>query len=323
MGSSLRIVLLFGSFALSTHYGLGTGIGRGCYLRIIAQNGAIRIPEIETTPFHYDTLTVIAGSPTSHFVIMRGTRNGKKYIIKLAQGSEANDELSKIRERIISKEYANYKRLQDSPEASKYISGTAELKRSKSGLYLEIEDLGSKNLDEFFKAKSKSWKNPREAMRDFLSLAIASTEPINFIHKNNALHFDVGPKNLVVSPDGVKLIDLEGLSFQEADGTYTFPNSFPYNTPPELLGKSNVNKVGIATDIYSWADSMNYLYLNYVAPKMPGFLQNNPEQRLLKKLGNQFRTAIFNHNQDRNPLERHQSMNEVTTILRAMLNELN
>ncbi len=322
MRSFIRIALLFGSTTLSTHTAFGIGIGKDCYLEILANTGSILIPNIETTPFTYDTLTVIAGSPTSHFVIMRGTRNGKKYIIKLAQGSKKSGEIT-LREKMISKEYANYRRLQDSPEANKYISGTAELKRSASGLYLEIEDLGSKNLDEYFKVKSKTWKNPREAMRDFLTLAMSSIKPINFIHKNNALHFDISPKNLIVSPEGVKLIDLEAISFQETDGTYTPPHSFPYNSPPELLGKSIVNKAGVATDIYSWADSMNYIYSTYVAPQMPGMLQNNSEQILLKKLGKQFKTAIFKLNQANNPLERHQSMKEVYEILRAMLSELN
>ena len=124
-----------------------------------------------------------------------------------------------------------------------------ELRTEEHRIVLVIEDFGARGLDELIGEQGLSSK-------DFLSVALQITRALALVHRQEIVHKDIKPRNIVINPEtGVaKLIDF-GISsrikreFLSVTPPEKLEGTIPYISP-EQTGRMN-RAVDYRTDFYS------------------------------------------------------------------------
>ncbi|MEG4211825.1 AAA family ATPase [Microcoleus sp. S13_B4] len=123
------------------------------------------------------------------------------------------------------------------------------LESYKNGLALILEDSGSESLND--------WMNGQKlAILQFLSIALQLVSALVEIHKNNIIHKDVKPQNIIINPvtEKVQLIDFSIASRLERENpALSHPDllegTLAYMSP-EQTGRMN-RSIDYRTDFYS------------------------------------------------------------------------
>ena len=124
-----------------------------------------------------------------------------------------------------------------------------DLQKYQNTLVMFLEDFGGESV--------KIWMQQRQfSLKEFLEIAIATTESLGQIHAANIIHKDINPSNIVVNPttQQVKIIDL-GIATQLTRETPTLKNpnilegTLAYISP-EQTGRMN-RTLDYRTDFYS------------------------------------------------------------------------
>ncbi|MBW4493315.1 MAG: AAA family ATPase [Oscillatoria princeps RMCB-10] len=132
---------------------------------------------------------------------------------------------------------------------SKGIVKAYSLESYQNGLALILEDLGAESL--------KNWMNSQPVpVVEFLGLAIQLASALEELHKNQIVHKDIKPQNIIISPANrqVKIIDFSISSRLEKENpTLSHPDllegTLAYMSP-EQTGRMN-RSVDYRTDFYS------------------------------------------------------------------------
>ncbi|MDF0556962.1 AAA family ATPase [Kamptonema sp. UHCC 0994] len=124
-----------------------------------------------------------------------------------------------------------------------------DLQKYQNSLVIFVEDFGGESL--------KIWMQQRKfSLKEFLQIAIATTEILGKIHSANIIHKDINPSNIVFNPatGEIKLIDF-GISTQLTRETPSLKNpnvlegTLAYISP-EQTGRMN-RTLDYRTDFYS------------------------------------------------------------------------
>ncbi|MEG4964235.1 MULTISPECIES: AAA family ATPase [unclassified Microcoleus] len=124
-----------------------------------------------------------------------------------------------------------------------------DLQKYQNSLVMFVEDFGGESL--------KIWMQQRKfSLKEFLQIAIATTETLGQIHRANIIHKDINPSNIVFNPatGQLKIIDF-GISTQLKRETPTLKNpnilegTLAYISP-EQTGRMN-RALDYRTDFYS------------------------------------------------------------------------
>ncbi|MEG3897934.1 MULTISPECIES: AAA family ATPase [unclassified Microcoleus] len=124
-----------------------------------------------------------------------------------------------------------------------------ELQKYQNSLVMFVEDFGGESL--------KIWMQQQKfSLKEFLQIAIATTETLGQIHSANIIHKDINPSNIVFNPatGQIKIIDF-GISTQLTRETPTLKNpnvlegTLAYISP-EQTGRMN-RALDYRTDFYS------------------------------------------------------------------------
>jgi predicted ATPase/class 3 adenylate cyclase/GAF domain-containing protein/tRNA A-37 threonylcarbamoyl transferase component Bud32 len=124
-----------------------------------------------------------------------------------------------------------------------------DLQKYQNSLVIFVEDFGGESL--------KIWMQQRKfSLKEFLQIAIATTETLGKIHSANVIHKDINPSNIVFNPatGQLKIIDF-GISTQLKRETPTLKNpnilegTLAYISP-EQTGRMN-RTLDYRTDFYS------------------------------------------------------------------------
>lgn len=175
-------------------------------------------------------------------LIYRATRasDGQKVILKLLQ-----PELGALeRQPGLKQEYGIISRLR-----GKSVVNVESLEEYEKTLMMVMEDFGGASLYDILKKQSLK-------LEEFLSLAIKIAESLDIIHRNNIIHKDINPSNIIWNQETsvVKIIDF-GISTELSHENISLQNphllkgSLPYISP-EQTGRMN-RTVDYRTDLYS------------------------------------------------------------------------
>jgi predicted ATPase/signal transduction histidine kinase/CheY-like chemotaxis protein len=123
------------------------------------------------------------------------------------------------------------------------------LEKHQKRLVMVLEDIGAISLDRMLSSRSLN-------LSEFLTIAAQITDILGLIHKQNIIHMDINPSNIVYNPETgqIRIIDF-GLSTRlfEENPEINSPNvmeeALPYISP-EQTGRMN-RAVDYRTDIYS------------------------------------------------------------------------
>ncbi|MEG3974976.1 AAA family ATPase [Microcoleus sp. herbarium8] len=124
-----------------------------------------------------------------------------------------------------------------------------DFQKYQNSLVMFLEDFGGESL--------KIWMQQRKfSLKEFLQIAIATTETLGQIHRANIIHKDINPSNIVYNPETeqLKIIDF-GISTQLTRETPTLKNpsilegTLAYISP-EQTGRMN-RTLDCRTDFYS------------------------------------------------------------------------
>ncbi|MEG4455529.1 AAA family ATPase [Microcoleus sp. N9_A1] len=124
-----------------------------------------------------------------------------------------------------------------------------DLQKYQNSLMMFLEDFGGESL--------KIWMQQRKfSLKEFLQIAIATTEALGQIHNANIIHKDINPSNIVYNPETeqLKIIDF-GISTQLSRETPILKNpnviegTLAYISP-EQTGRMN-RTLDYRTDFYS------------------------------------------------------------------------
>ncbi|MEG3941018.1 AAA family ATPase [Microcoleus sp. S36b_A3] len=124
-----------------------------------------------------------------------------------------------------------------------------DLQKYQNSLVIFVEDFGGESL--------KIWMLRRKfSLKEFLQIAIATTETLGKIHATNIIHKDINPSNIVYNPETgqLKIIDF-GISTQLTREMPTLKNpsilegTLAYISP-EQTGRMN-RSIDYRTDFYS------------------------------------------------------------------------
>ncbi len=124
-----------------------------------------------------------------------------------------------------------------------------DLQKYQNSLVMFVEDFGGESL--------KIWMQQRKfSLKEFLQIAIATTETLGQIHSANIIHKDINPSNIVFNPatGQIKIIDF-GISTQLTRETPSLKNpnilegTLAYISP-EQTGRMN-RALDYRTDFYS------------------------------------------------------------------------
>jgi PAS domain S-box-containing protein len=124
-----------------------------------------------------------------------------------------------------------------------------DLQKYQNSLVMFVEDFGGESL--------KVWMQQRKfSLKEFLEIALATTEILGQIHRGNIIHKDINPSNIVYNPqtEQLKIIDF-GISTQLTRETPILKNpgvlegTLAYISP-EQTGRMN-RALDYRTDFYS------------------------------------------------------------------------
>ncbi|MFG2243855.1 protein kinase [Spirillospora sp. NPDC048823] len=97
-------------------------------------------------------------------------------------------------------------------------------------------------------------EGPR-AGADLDRLAISSVTALSAIHRANVVHRDFKPQNVLMGPDGPRVIDFGIARAFDAGSTLT---SQVVGTPAYMAPEQFSGRVGPATDLFAWAGTLLY-----------------------------------------------------------------
>jgi len=98
--------------------------------------------------------------------------------------------------------------------------------------------------------EGKSLKEIKADAKFIIQCAIKVLDALEYLHKQNIVHRDVRPNNIIVNGDNVTLIDL-GLAKTANDENEKTPFSLIYSSPEQVLNSNEF--VNASSDLYSLA----------------------------------------------------------------------
>ncbi|MBW3586240.1 MAG: serine/threonine-protein kinase PknK, partial [Cyanobacteria bacterium 0813] len=140
-----------------------------------------------------------------------------------------------------------YRIIQELKEAG--VVQVYNLQKYQNSLVMFVEDFGGESL--------KIWMQQRKfSLKEFLKIAIATTETLGQIHRANIIHKDINPSNIIYNPETgqIKIIDF-GISTELKRESPSLKNSnilegtLAYISP-EQIGRMN-RALDYRTDFYS------------------------------------------------------------------------
>jgi hypothetical protein len=140
--------------------------------------------------------------------------------------------------------------------ASEYVIKTLELIHYNDEYYfLVLEDIKGQTLKAFLKNKVDASPAPFD-IRQFLKLAVAITDGLAAVHKQNIVHKDINPSNIIWNPETgkIKIIDFDIAVEYDIKTSYLgnperLAGTLPYISP-EQTGRMN-RRVDQRSDLYS------------------------------------------------------------------------
>ena len=117
--------------------------------------------------------------------------------------------------------------------------------------------------------EGKSLKEITADAKFIVQCAIQVLNALEYLHKQNIVHRDVRPNNIIVNGDNVTLIDL-GLAKTATDENEKSPFSLIYSSPEQMLNFNEL--VNASSDLYSLAITI----YECIACKAP-FSHSNPQ----------------------------------------------
>ncbi|MEG4577432.1 AAA family ATPase [Microcoleus sp. N3A4] len=190
-----------------------------------------------------------------------------------------------------------------------------DLQKYQNSLVIFVEDFGGESL--------KIWMQQRKfSLKEFLQVAIATTEILGQIHSANIIHKDINPSNIVFNPatGEIKLIDF-GISTQLTRETPSLKNpnvlegTLAYISP-EQTGRMN-RTLDYRTDFYSLGvtfyellsgklpfeteDALELVHCHIarqpvppqeIEPKIPLILSQIVSKLMAKNAENRYQTAL-------------------------------
>ncbi|MHB8126839.1 MAG: protein kinase domain-containing protein [Desulfitobacteriaceae bacterium] len=199
----------------------------------------------------YEILETIYCSSSSIVFQAYNTKTKEKLMIKtLNKGLYDMISLSKLKN-----EYKLLKKVQ-----SEYVVKAYEFSNVENRFSIVIEDFGGISLAQYIKTKQID-------LKEFLEIALEITQCLEHIHKNQVIHKDINPSNIIYNPDTkvIKMIDfgissdfsfetMQVLNPNRLEGTLSYIS-------PEQTGRMNL-PVDYRTDFYSLGVTLYELACN-------------------------------------------------------------
>lgn len=205
---------------------------------------------MSTDPRYIITETI---HTSEHSVVHRGRRASDQEPVIIKRLSDEHPSMEEIVK--LKYEYAIQKDLSDPGVVRAY-----ELTVVGGALSLIMEDAGGSSLDRLI-------ESDRLNLEEKLRIAVSVAGSLAYIHKNNVVHMDIKPHNIVANPDSlaVKLTDF-GTSMRltkDTRGPESVEATFAYMSP-EQTGRMN-RLIDSRTDLYSFGVTL-YELLTGVLP---------------------------------------------------------
>ncbi|MFI7642177.1 protein kinase [Nonomuraea sp. NPDC049400] len=105
-----------------------------------------------------------------------------------------------------------------------------------------------------------------------MRLAIGTATALAAIHQAGVVHRDFKPSNILLSPDGPRVIDFGIARLTELTSTVPFAGTPSFMAPEQLLGET----VGPEADVFSWASTMYFAATGrfpFVGASLPATMQ--------------------------------------------------
>jgi len=254
--------------------------------------------------FNYKILSLIGIGGMSKVYLAQDIKNNTNVAIKILDEKLFSDPdyIKRLsREIEISKELSH-------PNIVKVLSWG----KYKNNNYIVYEYIKGVTLNKYIKNKKLSSREIDKIMFGILS-------GLSYAHSKNVIHRDIKPSNIMVSEEGIKILDF-GIAKQVTKSTITraglFMGSPHYVSPEQIEGQ----KIDARSDIYSFGVMM----YEVVTGKVPFDLENNwatirahldkPVPRISKKVPDYLSYIIYKC-MEKKPSDRFDSVSEIVKVI--------
>jgi tRNA A-37 threonylcarbamoyl transferase component Bud32 len=198
----------------------------------------------------------VAGGETSEIWLAEDTTTGNRVVVKRIPESKRSKNIENLL--LFNKEVSILKQLRHENIVEIYDFG-----ESRGGNYIAMEYVEGRSLAAFLDERGKL------DVGLFLDIAIPLSETLAFIHKQNVIHGDIKPGNIIViikgKEIGIKLLDFGVALLKDLSSVYRshVSGTFAYMSPEQ----SGVLKrpVDLHTDLYS----LGVLFYRMLSGELP------------------------------------------------------
>jgi eukaryotic-like serine/threonine-protein kinase len=190
---------------------------------------------------------------------------------------------------------------------------------------VKVYPIASQDLNDYIKSYQLK---PKESLFTLINIA----EGVRELHKHNILHLDLSPTNILLSKEGIKIIDFDAASIKN-NGIYTrgFVGGYKKIIPPELFDENPV--IGEYSDTYELAVLLYRLAIGSYPYEPTKNISKNSISEDLKKKHLENKLSIPQNTPDGikriiekgikpEPKDRYQNVNEMLLDLLAAYNEV-
>ena len=261
----------------------------------------------DTFTSNYKILSLLGTGGMSEVYLAENIKTGAKVAIKILDRKLSKD--SKFRERF-KREVEISKKLSH-PNIVKILSWGFH----KDNFYIVYEYIEGVTLDKYMKSKKFNISEVEKIILDIL-------KGLSYAHKENIIHRDIKPTNIMISFDCVKILDFgiaKAITSHTITQTGIFMGSPAYSSPEQSEGK----KVDSRSDVYS----LGVVLFEILSGKLPfnsdtpwGLVHQHiydepPDILKLNKSVPQYLVNIVSKCLSKNPSDRFNSIDEIATII--------
>jgi len=238
------------------------------------------------------------------------------------KGRDKDNEIVALK--ILHAEFANNqtvrKRLEREADAMRSVKGnrTVKIRRIEIDVaqpFIVMDFAQGENLANYI-ANNGVLKG--QALNDF---ALQLAEAIRDIHKAKVIHRDLKPTNVIIGPDGLKVVDFGISIVSEVTGmtqTGVFSGTASWLSPEQILGKDITEK----TDIFNYG-----LVLGFAATGKHLFGEGKPEAVMFRILNTEPELNLFSRKMQtiikdlisKDPLRRPDTLKNLTIVKESFL----
>jgi serine/threonine protein kinase len=238
------------------------------------------------------------------------------------KGRDKDDEIVALK--ILHAEFANNqtvrKRLEREADAMRSVKGnrTVKIRRIEIDVvqpFIVMDFAEGENLANYI-ANNGVLKG--QALNDF---ALQLAEAIRDIHKAKVIHRDLKPTNVIIGPDGLKVVDFGISIVSEVTGmtqTGVLSGTASWLSPEQILGKDITEK----TDIFNYG-----LVLGFAATGKHLFGEGKPEAVMFRILNTEPELNLFSRKMQtiikdlisKDPLRRPDTLKNLTIVKEGFL----